>query len=287
MGLGCEVVLELDIRKFFDSVDRRQMEEILGKRVRDGVLLRLIGKWLHAGVQHEDSLVYPEAGTPQGGVISPILANIYLHEVLDTWFERDVKPRLKGRGFMVRFADDAVMGFSRWEDARRVMAVLPKRFGRYGLTLHPEKTRLVPFRRPPREGSGAQDGDRSGSFDFLGFTHHWGRSRKGNYVVKQKTAKTRLRRAVVAVYEWCRSARHQKVREQHRELVAKVRGHFQYYGVTGNYRSLRQYLQAVVWAWRTWLGRRSQGRRRGRDWFTKIWARYPLPRPRIAHSYVS
>ena len=195
--MGGGWVLEVDIRKFFDSLDRAKLREVLHQRVRDGVVLRLIGKWLKAGVQEDGSLSYPETGTPQGGVISPMLANIFLHEVLDTWFERDVKPRLKGRAILVRYADDVAMMFSCEEDARRVMAVLPERFEKYGLTLHPDKTRLVEFRRPDRRPPDEGDG-RPGSFELLGFTHFWAKSRKGNWVVKQKTAKDRLSRGVSA-----------------------------------------------------------------------------------------
>ncbi len=158
-------VLELDIKAYFDTVVHEHLREMLRRRVRDGVLLRLIGKWLNAGVMEDGFLSYLEAGTPQGGVVSPLLANIYLHEVLDVWFEQDVRPRLQGRAFLVRYADDAVIVFAREDDARRVLAVLPERMGKYGLSLHPDKTRLVEFRRPdrllPSEGGGS---GRSGSF---------------------------------------------------------------------------------------------------------------------------
>ncbi len=161
--------------------------------------MRLIGKWLNAGVMEDGAIEYPEAGTPQGGVISPLLANIYLHEVLDEWFVRQVAPRLVGRAVLVRYADDVVIIFGNEPDARRVFDVLPKRFAKYGLTLHPEKTRLVDFRRPDRRALPSPDnGDvrsRPGTFDLLGFTHYWAKSRKGYWVVKQKTAAARLRRA--------------------------------------------------------------------------------------------
>lgn len=198
MGMGGCWLVEVDIRKFFDTLDHAHLRSLLGQRVRDGVLLRLIGKWLKAGVLEEGELTYPEAGTPQGGVISPLLANVYLHYVLDVWFENDVQPRLKGRAFLVRYADDFVMGFTCEEDARRVLDVLPKRFGKYGLAIHPDKTRLVPFGRPASRPSAAGTGalPQPGSFDFLGFTHFWSRSRKGSWVVKRKTADSRFQRAV-------------------------------------------------------------------------------------------
>jgi group II intron reverse transcriptase/maturase len=183
-------VVEVDIRKFFDTIDHQQLMTILRRRIRDGELLRLVSKWLHAGVIEGTELYRPGMGTPQGGVISPLLANVYLHDVLDTWFVRDVQPRLRDRAELVRYADDFVIVCANEHDARRVLAVLPKRFGRYGLTLHPEKTRLVAFRRPLLNGG--RDRKRTGSFDLLGFTHYWRKSRKGHWVVYRKTAKDRL-----------------------------------------------------------------------------------------------
>jgi group II intron reverse transcriptase/maturase len=221
-------VLEIDIRKFFDTLDHARLQEILRQRVRDGVLLRLIGKWLNAGVLEAGNVSYPAEGSPQGGVISPLLANIYLHEVLDVWFAKEVRPRLKGRGFLIRYADDAVLVFSREEDARRVLEVLPKRFGKYGLTLHPEKTRLVRFLRPskyaPPKGRAAPPSP--GSFDFLGFTHLWTRSLKGNWIIRRRTAKDRFSRSLSRVWEWCRTHRHLPLKEQWRTLVQKLRGHY-------------------------------------------------------------
>jgi group II intron reverse transcriptase/maturase len=221
-------VLDVDVRKFFDTLDHGHLRDLLQHRVRDGVILRLIGKWLQAGVLEEEILTYPEAGTPQGGVISPLLANVYLHYVLDLWFHNEVLPRLRGRAFLIRYADDFVMGFTREEDARRVLEVLPKRFGKCGLTIHPDKTRLVPFQRP-RKTAEPSRADRPGTFDFLGFTHYWARSRKGNWVIKRKTASNRLTRAVVAISEWCRKSRHRPLPEQHQALCQKLRGHFSYY----------------------------------------------------------
>jgi group II intron reverse transcriptase/maturase len=195
-------ILEVDIRKFFDTLDHAVLRELVQRRVRDGVLLRLIGKWLNAGVSESGSITYPEEGSPQGGVISPLLANIYLHYVLDDWFVRDVQPRMNGKVFLIRYADDFVIGFTEESDARRMMDVLPKRFGKYGLTLHPDKTRLIPFRKPrtPNRSSGSDD-DGPGTFDLLGFTHHWALSRKGSWVVKQKTARSRFTRGLRAIYK--------------------------------------------------------------------------------------
>jgi hypothetical protein len=170
MELEGGYLIDLDIRRYFDTVDHRRIQQILRQRVRDGVIRRLIGKWLNAGVMEQRRVSYPEEGVPQGGVISPLLSNIYLHEVLDTWFEHQVKPRLKGKAQMIRFADDAILAFERRDDAERVHRVLAERFESYGLTLHPDKTKLVPFRRPPLPWE--QDGGRPQpeTFDFLGFT---------------------------------------------------------------------------------------------------------------------
>ena len=270
MALGGCWLVEVDIRKFFDSLDHAHLRALLRQRVRDGVLLRLIDKWLKAGVLEDGDISYPEAGTPQGGVISPLLANVYLHYVLDVWFEQEVKPRLKGRAFLVRYADDFVMGFACEEDARRVLDVLPKRFGKYGLTIHPDKTRLVPFvrpsGRPPAAGSGVDS--QPGSFDFLGFTHYWSRSKKGNWVVKRKTAGSRFHRAVGKIAAWCRLNRHLPIREQYQALCRKLRGHFAYYGgVIGNVRCLQRFRYEVMRLWRKWLARR---KRRGQ----LLWERF-------------
>jgi len=286
MRMGGGWILEVDIRKFFDNLDHAHLRELLQRRVRDGVLLRLIGKWLNAGVREEGATSYPEAGSPQGGVISPVLSNVYLHYVLDDWFEREVRPRMTGRVFLIRYADDFVVGFSHEEDARRVMAVLPKRFGKYGLTIHPDKTRLMPFRRPPhrRPPSGTGYEPQPGTFDLLGFTHYWGRSRNGNWVVKRKTARSRLTRALQAIAQWCRFNRHRPVAEQHQTLSQKLRGHFAYYGITGNAVSLSRFRHEVVGIWRKWLGRRNRGGPLPWARFAELLKRYPLPPAVTVHS---
>jgi group II intron reverse transcriptase/maturase len=281
MGVRGGWVVEIDIRKFFDSLDHRHLREILRRRVRDGVLLRLIGKWLNAGVLEEGRVTHPEAGSPQGGVVSPVLANVYLHEVLDTWFEHTVKPRLKGRAHLVRYADDAVLVFEHEGDARRVLDVLPKRFGKYGLTLHPEKTRLVPFQGLPPGAPPAPRDDRPGTFDFLGFTHYWGRTLKGNWAVKRKTTRDRLRRSLTSVAAWCREHRHDPVKQQWTALTAKLRGHFAYYGITGNIASLCDFRDHVRHVWQKWLSRRSAKARIPWERFGALERRYPLPPARL------
>jgi group II intron reverse transcriptase/maturase len=282
MAMGGCWLLDVDIRKFFDTLDHAYLRELLRQRVRDGVLLRLIDKWLQAGVLEDGNVSYPEAGTPQGGVISPLLSNVYLHYVLDVWFEQVVKPRLKGRAFLVRYADDFVMGFACEEDARRVLDVLPKRFGKYGLTIHPDKTRLVPFRRPGRGHlrPGLEAEPQPGSFDFLGFTHYWSRSKKGPWVVKRKTAGSRFHRAVKRIGEWFRLNRHLPLLEQIQTFALKLKGHYLYYGgVMGNLRCLQRFRYEAVRLWQKWLSRR---KRRGQfSWerMNRLLKAIRLPQP--------
>jgi group II intron reverse transcriptase/maturase len=277
-------VLEADIEGFFDAIDHTRLREVLQKRVSDGVLLRLIGKWLNAGVMEEGAIYHPDSGTPQGGVISPLLANVFLHEVLDLWFEREVKPRLKARASLVRYADDFVIVFALEQDARRVEEVLGKRFAKYGLRLHPEKTRLVRFERPPR-GRKPERQERPETFDLLGFTLHWGKSRKGNWVVQRKTMSSRLTRARHRIAMWCRDNRHLPIQEQHVALSRKLRGHDAYYGVTGNYRRLELLRRWLRRDWLKWLRRRSRAAaRQNWEWMEGVLKRFPLPSPTIVHS---
>jgi RNA-directed DNA polymerase len=286
MRMGGCWILEVDIRKFFDTVDHAHLREFLRHRVRDGVLLRLIGKWLNAGVMENGAVTYPQEGTPQGGVISPLLANLYLHHVLDEWFAGEVQPRLKGRSFLIRYADDAVIGFSCEEDARRVLAVLPKRFEKYGLRLHPEKTRLVAFQCPPGRSNrnGSTPGSGHGTFDLLGFTHHWGKSQKGQWVVKRKTASGRFARSVRTISQWCQLHRHRAISEQHRTLSQKLRGHYAYYGLTGNGKALSRFQSTVTRLWRKWLSRRKRGYTYPWSRFVRLLERFPLPPAVVVHS---
>ena len=212
-------------------------------------------------------------------MISPLLANVFLHEVLDTWYEREVRPRLAGRSFLVRYADDFVMGFENQRDARRVLEVLPKRMGKYGLTVHPQKTRLVRFERP----SGHDDDDDPESFDFLGFTHYWARSRKGYWVVKRRTAASRFARGLRTITEWCRRHRHLPLKMQQQALSRKLLGHYSYYGLTGNSPALSRYRYEVLCIWRRWLDRRNN---QGLTWqkFRSLLEHYPLPVARVVHS---
>jgi RNA-directed DNA polymerase len=277
-------IVEVDIRKFFDTLDHSRLREVLRQRVTDGVVTKLIDKWLKAGVLEQQQLTYPEEGTPQGGVISPIISNVFLHEVLDKWFEQIVKPRLHGRAFLVRFADDFVMGFQRKDDAERVYQVLPLRFQKYGLKVNSEKTRIVRFSRPQTRIN-RRAKVIVGTFDFLGFTHYWGRSRKAQWFVMRKSASSRQRRALRAMTLWCRKNRHQPIPEQHRQLCRKLQGHYAYYGITGNSRCIANFRHKVLLTWHKWLNRRS------REPNQLTWARFlsmlsgslNLPPARIVH----
>ena len=279
-------VLDVDIRGFFDALDHRHLQRILRQRVTDGVLVRLVGKWLNAGVMEDGALRRPKTGAPQGGVISPLLSNIYLHEVVDVWFESMVKPRLRGHGFLIRYADDFVLCFEQEEDARRVMEVLPKRLGKYGLDLHPDKTRLVRFERPPRPRGPKppRREDRPETFDLLGFTHYWGLSREKRWIIKRKTAKDRFARTVRAIAEWCRRNRCVPIRDQHAILSRKLHGHYAYFGITGNGEALVRLRYEVVRIWRKWLSRRSQRAWLSVEKFGALMRRYPLPAARVVNS---
>jgi group II intron reverse transcriptase/maturase len=281
MNEGIGWIVDADVSGYFDSIDRTCLREVLRKRVNDGRILRLIGKWLRAGVMDHGVLTHPETGVVQGGVISPVLANIFLHHVLDEWFEREVQPRLKGRSFLTRFADDFVIGCELEADAQKIMAVLPKRFARFGLHIHPTKTTLVGFRKPKASQAPAH-GD--GTFEFLGFTHYWARTRRGFWVIKRRTARKRLRRTQKALWQWCRHNRHAPLQYQYRMLCAKLRGHFRYYGIRGNFPLLEVVCRYAEKAWRYWLSRRSS--KSAIDWekFQKLLATYGLPTPKIVHN---
>jgi len=245
----------------------------------------MIDKWLKAGVLENGLLHLGTKGTPQGGVISPMLSNVFLHHVLDEWFEDEVKPRMTGPCTLVRFADDFVMTFKSYHDAKRVLEVLGKRLDRYGLTLHPDKTRFIDF-RPERQG-GTHPDCKPPPFDFLGFTHVWAKSQNGKKVVRQRTAKSRLARALMAINEWCRINRHLPIPAQRDRLAAKLVGHYGYYGITGNFMPLQQYFRQVTKIWRKWLERRS--RKKELPWakFLPILARHPLPPPKIMQRYAA
>jgi RNA-directed DNA polymerase len=273
-------VLDADVVSYFDRIDRKKLKELLQRRIADKSLMRLIGKCLHVGVLESGEITTPETGTAQGSTLSPLLANVYLHYVLDLWFENEVKPRLSGKAKQLRFADDFLIGFEHREDAEKVLRVLTKRLARYGLELHPDKTRMVDFRRPPRnyKGHGPE------TFDFICFTVLWKRNRKGGWYLGTHTRVKSLRRAKKEVYEMCRRQRHLSVKEQHATLVNRIRGHIAYFGVRGNERRLALLIRSVERSWHKWLNRRSQ--RSTMTWarFKDLLRTYPLPAP---HSHIA
>jgi hypothetical protein len=244
----------------------------------------MIDKWLKAGVLEEGRLLRSESGTPQGGVISPLLANLYLHYVLDEWWERDVGPRMKERCSLIRYADDLVMMFEDFLDCIRVRRVLGKRLDRFGLSLHPDKTRMVDFRFK-RPGGVRHPKTDATTFDFLGFTHVWAKTLSKKNIVRQVTAKDRYARALRVIHAWCKRYRHLPVDVQHRILSRKMLGHYAYYGIAGNIRRLKWYARKVQEIWRYWLMRRSRDGHRGWIWFSRLRTRYPLPPVRIVHPY--
>jgi group II intron reverse transcriptase/maturase len=271
-------IVNADITGLFDNIDHRHLKDMIRKRVNDGGIIKLIGKWLNAGVMEDNRIHYPTSGTPQGGVISPLLSNIFLHYVLDEWFSEQVKPRMRGRCFIVRFADDFIIGCELEADASRIMAVLPKRFSRYGLELHPDKSSLINFTRPPRNHNG---GKGNGTIDYLGFTFYWGKSLKGNWVIKKKTMRKRLRRTLSRIWLWCRDNLHEDIIEQYDMLCAKLRGHYQYFGVRCNYEALEKVYRYTCRAWCRWLSRRSH---KGKVRIADLLQAFPLPKPRIVHN---
>ena len=275
-------VIDADLRAYFDSISHTHLRSFLDLRIKDGVVRRMIDKWLKAGVLEEGTVHRPVAGTPQGGVISPILSNIFLHHVLDKWFEEEARPRLRGNCQLVRFADDFVVALEDRHSGKRLLDVLGKRLGRYGLTLHEAKTRYVDFRR--RRPYGRHWMASATTFDFLGFTHVWGRSMQGKDVVRQITAKGRFARALKSVHEWCKRNRHLPIKAQHDHLARAIRGHNAYYGLTGNGKRLEWFRYQVARTWRKWLARRSRRRCLNWDRMNEILKRHPLPTVKIMRS---
>lgn len=272
---GKRYIIDADIKNYFGSISHQMLREFLDERIKDGVIRKMIDKWLKAGVLEEGHISYPTEGTPQGGSISPLLSNIYLHYVLDEWFIKQIKPLLKGGSFLVRYADDFLLGFTNEDDAQRVMAVLPKRFGKYALTLHPEKTKLIKL------------DSEDDTFDFLGFTHYMGKSLKGNPVLKRKTSSKKLRASLIRMNQWMRENRHDEIVLIIKDLNRKLRGYYEYYGITFNDKALRGYYDRIVKMLHKWLNRR--GGKHKWSWekhcqYVEQW--HPLLKPKIYHSYI-
>jgi group II intron reverse transcriptase/maturase len=277
---GMHFILEADLKNCFGSIDHGVLRGFLDIRVKDGVIRRMIDKWLKAGVMESGNISFPEEGTPQGGIISPLLSNIYLHYVLDEWFSEQIQPLLKGKSFIVRWADDFILGFTDRSDAERVLEVLPKRFAEYKLTLHPEKTKLIDLNCQRRESER--------SFDFLGFTHYLGKSRKGNKVLKRKTSSKRLSKAISEISNFMKINRHMKLGELIAEINSKLRGHYSYYGITFNFIGIHRFYEQVKRKLYYWLNRRGGKKLLTWDIFSIIiYQRFSLIKPCIYHSYAS
>jgi RNA-directed DNA polymerase len=275
---GMQYIIDADLKDYFGSIPHGLLREFLARRVNDGVIRKMLDKWMKAGILENGQVKYPEEGTPQGGLISPLLSNIYLHYVLDEWFSEEIQPLLKGKSFIVRYADDFILGFAEEQDAQRVLEVLPKRFGKYMLTLHPNKTRLIDL------DSKTGKGDKS--FDFLGFTHYMGKSRKGRPVLKRKTSSKKLTKAITQIEAWIKQNCRRNIKELMAELNVKMRGHYSYYGITFNMKGINSYYEQVMHRLQKWLNRR--GGKRVWDWerfktLVTVWQ--PLIKPKIYHSY--
>jgi group II intron reverse transcriptase/maturase len=280
-------VLDVDIKGYFQSIIHEHLMTFIQQRIKDRSLLRLIGKWLHVGVLEDGQLLPVMKGTVQGAVISPVLANVFLHYVLDEWMETVVKPRMRGEVRLIRFADDAIVCFQYREDAERVASVLRKRFAKYGLELNEEKTRLITFGRFAEGGLRKQGQKKPPTFDFLGFTHICAQSRNGKFTVHVRTARKRLRKAMQRVAAWCRDHRHLAVEEQYRCLVRTLLGHYGYYGRRSNLTSLYRFLHFMKRIWYKWLRRRGQRRRLTWQAYNDFLRRHPLPHPRVTQPGVA
>jgi RNA-directed DNA polymerase len=267
-------VVEADIKKYFDPIDHEWMVRMLAERIDDGALLRLIRKWLQAGVLDTDGQVlHPVTGTPQGGTVSPVLANVFLHYVLDVWFEKVVKRHGRGEACLIRYADDFVCAFENQADAERFYNVLGRRLEQFGLELSGAKTRLIPFSRHHLAGKT--------SFEFLGFEFRWGKDRKGKDHLKRRTARKKLRTSLKRFTAWCKENRHVRLPVLFQRLNAKLRGYYNDYGVHGNAASLQEFFNNAIRILLKWLNRRSQ--RHSYTWqgYTAVLERFQVARPRI------
>ena len=272
--------MDAEVRGYCDSIDRTRRRDVLRQRGNDGRGWRLMGTWLRAGGMEAGVLHHPDTGVVQGGPIAPVLAHIFLHQVLDGWFEQEVQPRLKGRSFLIRCADDLVIGCALEAEARRIMAVLPQRFARYGWTIPPTQTALMACRQPAGHPGATA---RHGTFDFLRLTHDWTTSRRGFWVSKRRTARKRFRHTQKSLGRWCRAHRYAPLQDQYHRLCLKLRGHLRYDGIQGNFRLLEAVRRTAEKAWRYWLSRRSSTSAIGWEKFQQLLETYVLPTPRIVH----
>lgn len=280
-------VLDADIRSFFDTIDHGWLQQFIEHRIGDKRMVRLLMKWLHAGVLEEGALHAVEKGTPQGGIISPLLANLYLHYVLDLWANQWRKRHARGEVYIVRYADDLVMGFQYEQDARAMREALASRLAKFGLELHPDKTRVIRFGRFALQNSGLDGRKRPATFDFLGLTHIAGVDRHGRFLLRRRTSRKKRNAKLASLREEMRKRRHEPVRAQRTWLASVLHGHYRYYGVPTNLRALHQFRERVRAAWHRQLQRRSQRATWTREQLTKFEKHFPLPLPRLHHPWPS
>ena len=278
-------VLDADIRSFFDTIDHGWMQRFLEHRIGDTRMARLLMKWLHAGVMEDGRLHEVKQGTPQGGIVSPILANIYLHYVLDLWAVSWRKKHARGEMYLVRYADDYAMAFQHEEDARAMLSAVAERLAMFGLELHPDKTRVIRFGRFARAQHQERGLGKPETFDFLGFTHIAGVSRRGTFQLRRRTSRKKRNAKLASLAEQIRERRHHRVADQHAWLSSVLVGHYRYYGVPTNYDALEQFRHRVRWMWHRSLQRRSQRARWSRPMLEAYERRFPLPLPRIHHPW--
>jgi RNA-directed DNA polymerase len=278
-------VIEADIKSYFDKVSHEWMMKFLQVRIKDSSFLLLIQRFLKAGYFEAGKVVPTNQGTPQGGNVSPILSNIFLHYVLDLWFEKKVVPQVRGACYMVRYADDFICMVEHADEAQRILVALRKRFAKFDLELHPEKTRVISFGRFERERA-SKENRRPNTFDFLGFTHYCGKNRKGKFILFRKTSKKKFRMKCKEMNKWLRLIRnYRKTKEWWPVLCSKLRGHYQYYGVSGNIHSLTQFYNSVERMTLKWLNKRCQCKSFNWEGFRRYREHYPLPKPRIVHNF--
>ena len=277
-------IVEADIKGYFDTVSHEWLIKFLQVRIKDPSLLLLIRRFLKAGYVEAGMKAATEQGTPQGGNLSPILSNVFLHYVLDLWFEKKVKPRMKGQCYMVRYADDFICMVQSVGEAQHIKQLLEERFAQFDLELHPDKTRVMSFGRYERENAERQN-RKANTFDFLGFTHYCGKSRKGKFIVNRTTSRAKFQKKCKELNAWLKAVRNMvKTKEWWPILKAKLRGHYQYYGVSGNMAAIQRYHTVALRLTRKWLNRRSQRKVYSWKCFTEYLKHYPLPTPRITHN---
>jgi len=276
-------VVDMDIEKFFDTVDRKWLMRCLEQRVKDPHFLRLIGRFLNVGIVEEGKLILTDKGTPQGAVLSPVLANIYLHYTLDLWFERKVKGQLKGFAQLIRYADDFVVCFQSEREAKEFGVALVQRLEKFGLKIAKDKSHIIEFGRYVWQKA-QQQGRRVATFDFLGFTHYCDKTRKGVFKLGRKTARKKFALKLKELNQWMKKVRNLiELKEWWQVLRLKLIGHYRYYGISGNMSSMRAYYAQALRLAHKWINRRSQKKSYNWQQFLKFVRYNPLPLPKIYH----